>query len=193
MPDDDHAVCSTKVAADLLGVSPSTIQRMVEDGILDGWKTSGGHRRIRRSSIQDILKKNSTGRQNNRLLNILMIGTRTDQTQIISSCIENCKLPALVSQHSNTISALIAINPDLPSIMILEYGNHGVGLNDLCKHIDLHNIAHSQKMILLIISPAPEEQLRPWISDSPWVSILGEPVQTDALKHQLQLACTYLL
>ena len=42
----------TKDAAAMLGVSVSTIQKMVEAGSLEAWRTQGGHRRITLASVQ---------------------------------------------------------------------------------------------------------------------------------------------
>lgn len=44
-------VCSTKQAASIIGVSHRTIQLWVESGILQAWKTAGGHRRISMQSV----------------------------------------------------------------------------------------------------------------------------------------------
>lgn len=48
--------CSTRDAAQRLGVSLTTVQQMVENGLLDAWKTAGGHRRIRVSSVDAFLR-----------------------------------------------------------------------------------------------------------------------------------------
>jgi excisionase family DNA binding protein len=47
--------CTTREAADLLGISLRTAQMWVENGLLEGWKTPGGHRRILRSSLDKLL------------------------------------------------------------------------------------------------------------------------------------------
>jgi len=47
--------CTTREAAELLGVSLSTAQIWAESGLLEAWKTSGGHRRISRQSIERLL------------------------------------------------------------------------------------------------------------------------------------------
>lgn len=44
--------CTTVQAARLLGVSVRSIQLMVDRGELEAWKTSGGHRRIARDSVE---------------------------------------------------------------------------------------------------------------------------------------------
>lgn len=43
---------TTSEACDLLQVSKTVIKRMADSGELETWKTPGGHRRIKRSSIQ---------------------------------------------------------------------------------------------------------------------------------------------
>ena len=47
--------CTTREAAELLGVSLSTAQLWAESGLLEAWKTNGGHRRISRQSIERLL------------------------------------------------------------------------------------------------------------------------------------------
>ncbi|TRZ96122.1 MAG: response regulator [Rhodocyclaceae bacterium] len=47
--------CTTREAAELLGVSLRTAQLWTESGLLEAWKTGGGHRRITRTSIERII------------------------------------------------------------------------------------------------------------------------------------------
>ena len=53
--------CTTREAAALLGVSLSTAQLWAESGLVEAWKTGGGHRRISRQSIERLLA-NPAGR-----------------------------------------------------------------------------------------------------------------------------------
>ena len=53
----DNEFLSTRQAAQRLGVSLGTVQNMVESGVLDAWKTAGGHRRIPASSVEALLAK----------------------------------------------------------------------------------------------------------------------------------------
>lgn len=48
---------STATAAQMLGLSTTLIQTLVDRHELDGWKTTGGHRRISIQSIQDYQTK----------------------------------------------------------------------------------------------------------------------------------------
>ena len=49
--------CTTREAATLLGVSVGTVQLWVESGLLQAWKTAGGHRRVLRDSVNGLLHK----------------------------------------------------------------------------------------------------------------------------------------
>lgn len=50
------AFCTTREAAELLNVSLRTVQLWVDDGILQAWKTAGGHRRVQRESVDRLLR-----------------------------------------------------------------------------------------------------------------------------------------
>lgn len=58
----ERAFCTTREAAQLLGVSVSTAQVWVESGLLEAWKTEGGHRRIVRDSVMRLLANPRTHR-----------------------------------------------------------------------------------------------------------------------------------
>lgn len=49
--------CTTREAATLLGVSVGTVQLWVESGLLKAWKTAGGHRRVLRDSVGELLQQ----------------------------------------------------------------------------------------------------------------------------------------
>ena len=51
--------CTTREAAQMLGVSLRTAQLWTESGLLEAWKTVGGHRRISRQSIDRLLARTS--------------------------------------------------------------------------------------------------------------------------------------
>ncbi len=51
---------STAQAAKQLGLSLGAVQQMVECGTLAGWKTAGGHRRIRQDSVDALLARART-------------------------------------------------------------------------------------------------------------------------------------
>lgn len=53
-------ILTTASAAEILGVSVRTAQLWVESGQLPSWKTPGGHRRIPRQAVLDLVEENNT-------------------------------------------------------------------------------------------------------------------------------------
>lgn len=66
---------STREAAVKLGLSLGTVQKMVEIGALSAWKTSGGHRRVLASSVEDYIRSRQSSPQvgGNQTLSILVV------------------------------------------------------------------------------------------------------------------------
>ncbi len=57
-PDDDY---TTVQAAHILGLAVRSVQLMVDRGELEAWKTPGGHRRISRASVEQLLASRQRG------------------------------------------------------------------------------------------------------------------------------------
>lgn len=55
--DRDDPILTTRDAARLLGVAVSTAQMWMEGGALPAWKTPGGHRRVRLSDVERLLRE----------------------------------------------------------------------------------------------------------------------------------------
>ena len=55
--DHEDPILTTREAAQLLGVAVSTTQAWMEGGALPTWKTPGGHRRVRRSAVLQLLRQ----------------------------------------------------------------------------------------------------------------------------------------
>jgi excisionase family DNA binding protein len=56
MSNEEDPILTTTAAARLLGVATSTVQMWMESGAIASWKTPGGHRRTRLSSIEKLLE-----------------------------------------------------------------------------------------------------------------------------------------
>src|SRR5438445_7349539 len=45
-------ICTTQKVARILGISVTSVQQLVEAGLINAWKTEGGHRRIPLAAVQ---------------------------------------------------------------------------------------------------------------------------------------------
>lgn len=53
----DDPILTTRAVAELLGVAVSTVQQWIENGAIASWKTPGGHRRVRKSSVLRLMQQ----------------------------------------------------------------------------------------------------------------------------------------
>ncbi len=115
--------CSTREAAAMMGVSLRTAQLMVEQGVLQAWKTSGGHRRIALESVRHYLREREKGggpvlREGT--LSLLVVEDDGILREAYRQVMERWELPLSVGLAENGIDALVAIGREAPDILITD-------------------------------------------------------------------------
>lgn len=123
--------CTTREAADLLGVSLRTAQLWVESGLLKAWKTEGGHRRIERDSVEHLLADPSVAvrhgaavsqvdEQANRPLSVLVAEDEATLRLIYETNITRWPMAPLVTVARDGYEALVRIGHARPDLLIAD-------------------------------------------------------------------------
>ena len=119
--------CTTRDAAEILGISQRTAQLWVESGLLEAWKTKGGHRRISRTSVRRLLDDHHLTRQSKELLaptqrptRVLVVESNPISLNLRKRKIDSWNLPLEVITANNVIDALIRIGKETPDLMIID-------------------------------------------------------------------------
>ena len=129
------AYCTTREAAQLLGISLRTAQLWVENGQLEAWKTEGGHRRISRSSVMRLLEgspaaaptgETSATRLPLDRLKVLVVEDDNILLKLYKSVLSSWKLPLDIVTANNGIEGLILIGRDAPDLMITDLSMPGM-------------------------------------------------------------------
>lgn len=113
----------TKEAAALLGVSVSTIQKMVEAGTLRAWKTQGGHRRVAESDVAELKRTGlaSPARGESRAgLAVLIVEDNPQQIKAYNKAAADWGSRVSVSYAADGATALLAIAQRRPDLVITE-------------------------------------------------------------------------
>jgi len=125
--------CSTKQAATLLGVSHRTVQLWVESGVLQAWKTAGGHRRITRASVNRLVEQRSQAIQRQPAQSqaraqrkLLLVEDDATTLRLYELEVKSWGLPLEVLKASNGLEALIRIGETQPDVMITDLSMPGV-------------------------------------------------------------------
>jgi len=120
---------STAKAARQLGLSLGAVQQMVENGTLAGWKTAGGHRRIRQDSVDALLSSAKASRPQTP-----RHGSRTDEETLRVLVVEDdpllqglyadtfaeWSLPLQISLFQHALDALLEVGRAPPDLLIAD-------------------------------------------------------------------------
>lgn len=113
---------STREAAVKLGLSLGTVQKMVETGTLSAWKTSGGHRRVLASSLEDYMRARQSNLRSssNQNLSILVVEDDNDLQKDYAHKIADWGIDVDLRLESGGLNALLYIAKHRPDILITD-------------------------------------------------------------------------
>jgi excisionase family DNA binding protein len=126
----EENVCTTREAAQLLGVSLRTAQLWSESGLLEAWKTEGGHRRISLESVRRILARKQpaapAAKEDIGPLKVLVVEDDNVMLKLYKLYLTSWKLPIEVITASNGYEALVLIGRESPDLMISDLNMGGM-------------------------------------------------------------------
>lgn len=142
---------TTQEAAHLLGISVTSVQQLVERGVLQAWKTQGGHRRIPRIAVNALKterynliagkeeKISSPG-----MLSLLFVENDPMQRMLYEKKIFSWGIPITIKFCLNGYQALIDIARCKYDIFLLDVEMEGIDGYQIVKAVlsnpDLQNI-----------------------------------------------------
>ncbi len=123
---------STAEAANMLGVAHRTIQLWVEAGILQAWKTAGGHRRIAVSSVERLLAERAdrlapppvvnTSRQ----FSVLVVDDDPALLRLYELEMSGWDIPLTILKARDGFDALLQIGRHPPDLLITDLNMPGM-------------------------------------------------------------------
>ncbi len=114
---------STREAARILCLAVGTVQKMVDNGILEAWSTAGGHRRICAASVRSFIASNKQDGikpvQGARLV-VLIAEDDPVQSHLYETNIRNWGLPIDLRVVPDGFAALIEAGKNTPDVMVID-------------------------------------------------------------------------
>jgi excisionase family DNA binding protein len=178
-------VCTTQVAAQMLGVSVSLVQQLVETGALDAWKTKGGHRRIPLKAVLDYKNKlMGTARESAADPTILVIEDNPIQRALYERQFDAWKLPAELTFCENGYQALLQIARRPPDILLADIVMEGIDGYEVVSTVMAD--PELAGMRIAIVSGLPAEELAARGGVPEGVVFFPKPINYDELRGYLR-------
>ena len=166
--------CTTREAAKLLGISLRTAQLWLEKGLLKGWKTGGGHRRITRASVLQSLLENTDKRADPYSIPLLIIEDDANLLKLYR--LKMSAWPFDVSIHSapNGYEGLVMVGEVSPRLLICDLRLPGVNGFHIVR--SLRNMDRYKDLAIVVVSGLPPEEISAHGGLPPGVEMMGKPI-----------------
>ena len=174
----------------LLGVSVGTVQLWVESGLLQAWKTAGGHRRVLRDSVDSLLHKKPVQPQiidtppakltfSHRRLSVMVVEDDANLLRLYKANISMWPMAPEVSLINNAVQALLLMGRNCPDLLIVDLHMPGLdGFSMLRVLRTTPEIANTTIVVVSGLGPAEIEQRGGIPAD---IEILPKPIPFNRL------------
>lgn len=132
----EKSFCTTREASTLLGVSVGTVQLWVESGLLQAWKTAGGHRRVMRDSVESLLHKapqpvmaqtnGSVPPNQPHKLHVMVVEDDPALLRLYQANLSRWPMQPKVTCLDNAVSALMMLGRGGPDLLIADLNMPGM-------------------------------------------------------------------
>lgn len=179
--------CSTREAADMLGISIKTAQSWVEAGMLRAWKTPGGHRRIVRTSVDALLRerKGLLARPAGRsaMFTILAVDDDPQMRQLYEMHLGEWDTRARLLTANNGFEALLRIGQETPRVLIADLNMPGMDGFRMV-HTLRANPDHAA-LNIIIVSALSAAEIKDQGGLPADIPVFAKPVAFEQLKQRL--------
>nr|WP_315401418.1 response regulator [uncultured Duganella sp.] len=194
-------VCTTQRAAEILGISVSSVQQLVEAGVLEAWKTKGGHRRI---PLQAVLRYKEAPAPvparpvavaargaDDGVATVLVVEDNPMQRALYQRQFAAWKLPLSLTFCENGYQALMEIARRQPHILLADIVMDGIDGYEVVKTI-LADPQLARMHIAMLSGLAPEDLARRGGVPA-GVVFFAKPVNYDELRGYMKACCAQLV
>jgi excisionase family DNA binding protein len=186
----EKSFCTTREAAQLLGVSVGTVQLWVESGLLEAWKTAGGHRRVIRSSLDQLLRqppsvawvaKNVDVSTSSRdePLTVMVVEDDPDLLRLYTVKLGSWPIRLRLRCFDNAFEALLKIGSGPPDLLIADLQMPGIDGFKMLRAI--HSTPEMKVSTIVAVSGMDAAAIKQMGGVPPGIEVLSKPIPFDRL------------
>lgn len=184
--DTGQEVCSTREAADRLGVSLRTVQLWSEAGLLRAWKTPGGHRRILTASIDELLQRragSTSRRAPGGNYEVLIVEDEPDFRHLFELHLRSWGLPINLQCVPSGFDALLSIGASRPDLLITDLRMPGIDGFEMLRALRASGAISELEVI--VVTALTEHTIAERGGLPPGVIVLFKPLRFAELRQRL--------
>ena len=181
-------IFTTREAAAILGVSVTQVQHLVEHGILEGWKTRGGHRRIPIAALESHMAKSQRpADKSTTTLNVMVVEDDEMQRELYRIQLAKWNLPLDVSLCSNGYQALIEMASKRPDVLLVDIVMEGMDGLELVRAVRGNAVFSDVDIAVLTQKTLAELEEGAGIPSG--VAYFAKPIDFSELRGYLRAHC----
>jgi len=196
------AYCTTREAANILGVSVRTAQLWTESGLLEAWKTEGGHRRIKRSSVDKLIqgghqlhvRRHPTVETALPRAKVLVVEDDSVLLKLYRTVLGRLSQEVEIITVGNCIDGLIRIGRDSPDLLITDLAMPGLDGIQLAR--SLADSPYRDGMEIVVVTGLDDAEIEAHGGLPSGIRVLRKPVPFAEIENllgaMLKRRATYL-
>lgn len=149
---------STREVGEVLGVAVRTVQLWVESGVLPAWRTAGGHRRIARSAVENLMRERAGmlapvahgAQAANRALRLLLVEDDSDLRKLFSMMVEGWTFPVELSTASDGFQGLVRIGQWMPDMVVTDLNMPGMNGFEMVRSLKSAGADYAQLQVVAV-------------------------------------------
>ena len=186
-----RAFCTTRKAAEMLGVSLRTAQLWCESGVLEAWKTEGGHRRISLESVKRLLADPEVISQADmppplpsgaeRPLSILVVEDEATLCLVYELTMSRWPMRPRVMTAYDGYEALVRVGLNRPDLLVTDLRMPGMNGFQMLK--TLRRLHELSDMKIVVVSGLSPDEIDDGGGIPEGIQILPKPIPFDRLQE----------
>lgn len=191
-PESPREFISTAQAARQLGLSLGAVQQMVESGTLAGWKTAGGHRRIRQDSVDALLARAKApagmARAFSSNLRVMVVEDDKLLQGIYRETFAAWALPIEVCVMEHGLDALVEVGREPPDLLIADLRIPGIDGFEMIRRLRENPLSSHVAIVVVSALSAKEIAAEGGLPDD--VTVYRKPIPFHELHGYMQALIT---
>lgn len=174
----------------MTGTDPTTVHKWIDKGLLRGYRTPGGHRRVRGEDLRAFLTAHrmpiprELGGADS--LRVMLVDTEADALKSTARAIKRLKPTWDVVTNESGVDALLQLPQAQPDVLVFDLAVPDADGLAVCQHLRGHQETACVKVLTVASRPTPELEKKATAAGA--CACLKKPVVPADLVSAIELA-----